>query len=120
MKNLILIVLLTSMLLLTACGGPKEASPELDTFAKCLTESGAKMFGAFWCPHCIQQKDDFGTAWQYIEYIECSTPDKQQTEFCKQQDITGYPTWQFADGFRRSGHVPLVDLAVKTGCKLPE
>jgi len=26
------------------------------TFAKCLTENGAKMYGAYWCTHCENQK----------------------------------------------------------------
>jgi thiol-disulfide isomerase/thioredoxin len=27
-----------------------------DEFAKCLTDNGAKFYGAFWCPHCQAQK----------------------------------------------------------------
>ena len=121
MKKLLLIVLITTMLLLTACSGPKQATPEMDAFAKCLTEKDTKMYGAFWCPHCKQQKADFGTAWEYVDSIECSTPDgKAQTEFCRSQEIKGYPTWEFGNGIRQSGHIPLEELAEKTGCELPQ
>jgi len=27
-----------------------------DAFARCLTDRGVKMYGAFWCPHCVEQK----------------------------------------------------------------
>jgi len=119
MKYLILIIALTTLILIAGCSTP-QSDPKVDTFAKCLTENGAKMFGAFWCPHCQDQKAEFGTAFQYIDYVECSTPDgKAQTEYCQQQGITGYPTWEFADASRQSGAVPMVDLAAKTGCTLP-
>lgn len=120
MKNILIIITITSLILIAGCSTPVE-NPEMDAFAKCLTENGAKMFGAFWCPHCKTQKAEFGSAWQYVDYVECSTPDgNAQTEYCAQQGITGYPTWQFADTSRRSGEVPLVDLAAKTGCTLPQ
>ncbi len=99
--------------------GKAVASDQLDSFAKCLTESGAKMYGAFWCPHCNEQKKDFGDSWKHIEYIECSTPDgKGQTGECRAAGIQGYPTWEFADGSRESGTLPLEFLSEKTSCPL--
>ena len=89
-----------------------------DEIAKCLTESGAKFYGAFWCPHCSEQKALFGKSLKYVNYIECSTPDRQQTAVCQQAVIESYPTWEFSDGTRRSGLVPLVELAQKTACSL--
>src|SRR3989344_3569664 len=35
-----------------------------DPFAQCLTDNGAKMFGAYWCPHCSDQKKMFGSSWK--------------------------------------------------------
>ena len=35
-----------------------------------LKEKGAKMYGAFWCSHCIEQKAPFGARAQ-IPYVEC-------------------------------------------------
>jgi len=32
-----------------------------DAFAKCLASKQAKMYGLYWCPHCIDQKEMFGT-----------------------------------------------------------
>lgn len=78
----------------------KPAAPsKLDGFAKALTDSGSKMYGAFWCPHCQAQKAEFGTSKEYLPYVECSNPDKSQTQICIDNKIESYPTWKFKDGF---------------------
>ena len=88
-----------------------------DAFAQCLTEKGATFYGAFWCPHCQDQKKQFGKSMQYVQYVECSTPDgKAQIDVCKEKDIRGYPTWTFADGSRLTGAIPFEQLSEKTGC----
>ncbi|HXK35049.1 MAG TPA: thioredoxin domain-containing protein [Candidatus Paceibacterota bacterium] len=93
---------------------------ELDAFAACLEEKSAVFYGAFWCPHCQNQKKLFGKSAKLLPYVECSTPDGQsQLEICKDKNIEGYPTWEFADGSRETGEVSLAKLAEKTGCALP-
>lgn len=90
-----------------------------DEFAKCLTEKGVKMYGAFWCEHCQKMKAEFDDSWKYINYIECSTPDgNSQTQECKQAGIQGYPTWEFSDGTRVSGEITFEELALRSGCNL--
>jgi thiol-disulfide isomerase/thioredoxin len=89
---------------------------QYDQLAQCITDSGAKFYGAFWCPHCQKQKAMFGKSAKLLPYIECSTPDKNQTQVCKDAGIKGYPTWVFADGSQASGEVPLQNLAEKTSC----
>ncbi len=62
----------------------------------------------------------FGSSQQYLNYVECSTPDGQgTTAICKEKNITGYPTWDFADGARENGTLALETLAEKTTCVLP-
>jgi hypothetical protein len=40
--------------------------------AKKLKNAGAKMYGAFWCSHCFQQKEYFGQeAMADFPYVEC-------------------------------------------------
>jgi hypothetical protein len=92
----------------------------LDTFAQCLKSKGARMYGAWWCPHCAEQKEMFGFAFQYVNYVECS-PEGQKiiNDTCKQAGIKNFPTWQFGDGSRKEGTEPLAMLADKTGCRLP-
>jgi hypothetical protein len=92
----------------------------LDSFAQCLNAKGAKMYGAWWCPHCQEQKEMFGFAFQYVNYTECSPEgEKTMNDTCKQAGIKGYPTWQFSDGSRVEGPQLLSVLGEKTGCKLP-
>lgn len=96
-----------------------ENAGELDVFATCISESGAKFYGAFWCSHCQDQKKAFGAAAGKLPYIECSTQDNKQTTVCTDAKIEGYPTWEFSDGSRLSGSLPFLTLAEKTGCTLP-
>jgi hypothetical protein len=96
-----------------------NAPGPLDDFAKCLTEKGVKMYGAYWCPHCQNQKKMFGNSWQYVNDIECSLPNKAgQTKECADEGITGYPTWDIS-GERIPGELSLKTLSEKTGCVLP-
>ncbi len=99
-----------------------------DEFAKCLTEEKTVTFyGAFWCPHCQNQKSMFGKSAKYLPYVECSTPDGQrQTQVCIDKGITTYPTWEFATSSKVAsttrivGEMQLNEIAEKTQCSLPE
>ena len=96
-----------------------QAPGELDQFAGCLGEKGAVFYGAFWCPHCQNQKKMFGRSQKLLPYVECSTADgRGQLAACTEKKIEGYPTWEFADGTRMTGEIPLRTLAEKTGCEL--
>ena len=94
---------------------------KLDTFASCINDSGAIFYGAFWCPHCQNQKAMFGSSAKLLPYVECSTPDgKSQVPLCTDAGVTGYPTWEFAGGERENGEVSLERLSEMTNCPLPE
>lgn len=106
--------------LLVWAGVASSGPGKLDAFAQCIKDQGTVFYGAFWCPHCQNEKALFGKSAQFLPYVECSNPDGQtQTEVCTQKNIQGYPTWEFRDGTRLSGEVSLSNLADKTGCKLP-
>lgn len=91
-----------------------------DEFAKCISNTGTKFYGTFWCPHCNNQKKMFGSSKKYLPYIECSSKNgKSQLQVCKDAGIAGYPTWIFADGTKLEGEVPMETLAEKTQCTLP-
>lgn len=92
-----------------------------DEFATCLKDKGAVFYGAFWCAHCQAQKKLFGSSVKLLPYVECSTADgNSQTQACIDKKIVGYPTWEFADGSRLNGEIPLAQLAEKTSCTLPQ
>lgn len=91
-----------------------------DEFATCLKDQGAIFYGAFWCTHCQNQKKLFGSSEKLLNYVECSTPDgRGQVPACIDKGVTSYPTWEFADGSRLNGEIPLQTLAEKTSCVLP-
>jgi len=96
------------------------ASKDLSGFTQCLKFSGALFYGAFWCPHCQAQKALFGSAKQYLPYVECSNADNSQTQICIDKKIEGYPTWIFKDGSTLGGEQTLQTLADKTQCTLPQ
>lgn len=91
-----------------------------DSLAQCITDSGAKFYGAFWCPHCQSQKKMFGKSQKKLPYVECSTPNgRAQKQVCTDAGIEGYPTWELGDGTRLSGALPLETLSEITSCALP-
>lgn len=92
-----------------------------DSFAQCLKDKGAVFYGAFWCPHCKNQKAMFGRSANLLPYHECSTPNGQgQLQACTDLGVKQYPTWIFADGSVEAGEVALPKLSEKTGCELPQ
>lgn len=106
--------------------GPSDNKPgKYDAFATCLKDKGTTFYGAFWCPHCKEQKALFGSAAKLLPYIECSLPDASgQTQVCIDKKIEGYPTWELADGTRlpveNAAGVSLETLSEKTSCTLPQ
>jgi len=112
-------LVLVPLIIYAAVATPKISLGQHDQLAQCLTDKDAKMYGAYWCSHCQNQKRMFGQSFEKINYIECSLPDgKTQTEQCQEAGIKGYPTWEFSDGSRLEGEVSLDVLAEKSGCNL--
>jgi thioredoxin-related protein len=110
-KYLLLMILLVS---LTLIGCSSNENIDLETFATCLTEKGAQLFGSQTCPHCQHQKEMFNDAFEHIDYTECSI----NREKCSQEEIKYLPTWKFADGSEVSGVQEFKELSEKTGCAL--
>ncbi|WP_299405238.1 vitamin K epoxide reductase family protein [Acaryochloris sp. IP29b_bin.148] len=102
--------------------------------AKHLKETGAQMFGAYWCPHCRDQKSLFGIeAIAEMPYVECAPKGKDaQVQLC-QAELTkateklrpeigrdaGFPTWKVGDQYY-SGQQSLQDLAEYSNYKGPK
>lgn len=84
-----------------------------DNFAKCLTQKGVVLAGTNWCHFCQQQKEMFGSSFQYINFKNCDNDN-----WCINNGITGYPTWVFPDGKTYPGVQTLEKLAELSGCPL--
>jgi hypothetical protein len=39
--------------------GLRKRGSRFDSFAKCVAAKQARMYGAYWCPHCAEQKEMF-------------------------------------------------------------
>ena len=112
------------LLLLVTVSAPlprvSAASNRLDIFAKCLTAKKARMYGLYWCPHCAEQKEVFGSAFQYVNYVECGVPGtKNETDECKAAGVVHFPTWEFSDKSRKEAVMQLEALSKQTGCPVP-
>lgn len=94
-------------------GGTSEANA-LDGFAQCLTERGWTMYGAYWCPHCQNEKAAFGDSFKKVNYVECT----KEPNRCVMAGIKGYPTWISDDGRRLKGEQGIDGLAEASGCPL--
>lgn len=120
--NKIIIGVIVAVLLVTAGVAYYTTTPgKYDEFAKCLTANSVVMYGAFWCPHCKEQKAEFGKSFKYVTYIECAEQGNPnvQTQVCRDAKVSSYPTWEFSDTTQQSGKVSMEYLAQRTGCALP-
>lgn len=116
----------------TAGGGTTNASGEVGppvnntsgqaeiALARHLTQVGAKEYGAYWCPHCHEQKELFGKeAFVLLDYVECDPRGKNaRPNLCQTAKIEGYPTWEI-DGKLYAGVQSLSKLADLTGYQGP-
>lgn len=77
-----------------------QSSPKSVSLAQRLRDGGAKMYGAFWCSHCNDQKQAFGqeamAAFPYVEcYPEGLHKDTKLAAVCQDAPggLQGFPTW---------------------------
>ncbi|XP_076915389.1 thiol-disulfide oxidoreductase LTO1-like [Bidens hawaiensis] len=95
------------------------SSPLAIKLAKHLRSFGAKMYGAFWCSHCLEQKEMFGhEAAKLVDYVECF-PDGFKTgtdlsQECKKVKIEGFPMW-IINGQTYKGIQDFSELAKASG-----
>ena len=119
-SRIVTAVLIVAALAAVIYLGLRKRGSRLDAFAKCMAAKQVKIYGAYWCPHCADQKEMFGSSFQYILYVECGVPgSRAEAPACKDVGIRHFPTWQFADGERQEGTQTLQSLGTKTGCGLP-
>jgi uncharacterized membrane protein len=73
--------------------GPEK--PYLRDLAVHLEESGAKFYGASWCPACQRQKALFEASSERLPFVECS-PGGRGTSLsitCQDAGVENFPTW---------------------------
>ncbi len=97
----------------TTTSGPAQLA-----LARHLREIGAKEYGAYWCPHCQDQKMLFGKeAAALIDYVECDPRGQNsRAQMCQAAaaNVKGFPTWEIKGQFY-SGTQSLEKLADLSG-----
>lgn len=121
MKKILIGVVAFSIILAGCSTGAPSGGEEPEkavAIAKCLDDKGVKMYGAFWCPHCADQKKIFGKdAENFMPYNECDARGENPvTELCLELNIERYPTWIYPDNTREVGAISLTALQEKGGC----
>ena len=89
---------------------PEE--PKVRALAEHLAKGNAKFYGAYWCPHCEDQKLMFGASANRLPYIECSPQGTRGplAKICSDARIERFPTW-IIGGNRHEGVLTLEELA---------
>ncbi|KAG6773795.1 hypothetical protein POTOM_021112 [Populus tomentosa] len=100
------------------------SSPFAISLARHLQSIGAKMYGAFWCSHCQEQKQIFGKeAAELLNYVECFPngfrKGTKMIKACADAKLEGFPTWVI-NGQVLSGDQELSELAKVSGFKIEE
>lgn len=113
---IVAVVLLGSATLPTTFAQEEAAATDFrEGLAKHLTATGAVMYGAWWCPHCNEQKELFGDAFKYVNYVECDPRGENPKPWlCREKGIRGFPTWEIG-GRMYEGLLPLEQLARLSG-----
>lgn len=74
------------------------SSPRAVALAKKLRAAGARMYGAFWCSHCFEQRQAFGAAAAAdLPYVECYPNGFGRgvppASACVAAGVQGFPSW---------------------------
>ena len=95
------------------------ASPYQEALARHLSDTGARFYGAYWCPACREQKRLFGNAASALPYVECDAAGAgARPDLCTQANVRTFPTWTIG-GNRREGVTSLDTLATLSGFTPP-
>ncbi|SRR5579862_9068302 len=119
-KNVLMYGGIVVLLAVAYYAGWHYKNHKYDAFAQCLATKQAKMYGLYWCPHCIEQKEMFGKAFHYVPYQECAIKgSSEMAPECKVAGVKLFPSWQFGLDPPKEGVLSLEALSEKTGCSLP-
>jgi uncharacterized membrane protein len=99
-----------------------RASKDYSGVARCLSERGVVMYGAYWCPSCAKVKKGFGEAFAGIAYVECDPRGEDaQAARCIERAVRKTPTWIQEPGGtevkREEGALSPEKLAETFGCE---
>lgn len=123
-NKLIFILLVISVVIISACSSSSYSKEEIDKLAQCLSESGVVMYGSITCSVCAREKRLFGDSFEFMDEVECHPKGPNpQTDLCLEKEIKKTPTWILeVDGKdikRTEGFKTFEELAEFSGCPAP-
>lgn len=117
MKKL-LTLSITAIVIFAGCAGEPQDGQYAE-LAQCLTNKNVKMYGAFWCPNCEDQKKLFGDDVRYITYVECDPRgENADRDACIKAGVERYPTWVFPGQDPVIGTTSPEELGEKANCEV--
>lgn len=96
-------------------------APE-SALARCLTEKGATLYVADWCPYCNRLLDDFGPSATQLRITHCFD-DRSDAAACEKFNLPGVPIFLMPDPenpkkmVRLVGYASMRSIAEWSGCE---
>lgn len=106
---LILIVIFSTLTVYSYIKKPGQ----YDDFAKCLSVSGAVVYGNDYCSYTIKQLGMFGKSKQYLNYVKCA----ENQALCNEKGVDITPTWEIKD-YKLEGIQGFEKLASLSSCSI--
>lgn len=86
---------------------------QYDEFAKCLTATGAVVYGNDFCSYTNKQLNFFGKSDKYLNYVKCINNEA----LCDEKGVEVTPTWEI-DGKMYSQVQTFESLSRLSGCEV--
>jgi len=95
---------------------------DLVGFAELLTLNDVKLYGAGWCPNCVEQKELFEDGAQFLTEVDLYNADGTRNN--EGPNIQSIPTWEFPDGNGGTnqvvGKLTLDQISTESGIDIPQ
>ncbi len=90
---------------------------ERTKLAKCLDEKEAEFYGGIYCKDCERQLTLFGSAVEFLQYVECETNTEGEIIDEKCKNIREIPAWYINKNIVY-GYKDLKELEEISGCEV--
>ena len=122
-KKWIAVIIILNLIPLVIFNFPAGEKENYDELAKCMTESGIKMYGSFRCGVCAKTRSMFDDSFRFITEVECHPQgENPQTELCLAKNIKNTPTWILEpngiEQKRQEGFMSIEKLREFSGCTI--
>src|SRR3989338_4130207 len=90
-----------------------QGAGQYDGFAKCLSSTGAVVYGNDFCQYTAKQMNWFGKSEKLLNYVKCI----ENEELCDSKGVKTTPTWEI-NGSMYEGVQSFEKLSEISGCSI--